>query len=90
MGYKFKPNKGVLKRFRVTKTGKLKHEHELNSHRRSVRTAKKKRALGRPSVLAEGHSRNLRKFAGISGTKPRRTAASKALAAKKAAAEKAK
>jgi large subunit ribosomal protein L35 len=87
MGYKFKPNKGVLKRFRVTKTGKLKHEHELNSHRRSVRTAKKKRALGRPSILAEGHSRNMRKFAGISGLKPRRAAANKALAAKKSEAK---
>ena len=90
MGYKFKPNKGVLKRFRVSKTGKLKHEHELNSHRRSVRTGNKKRALGRPSILAEGHSRNMRKQAGISGTKPKRTAARRALAAKKATAATAK
>ena len=57
MGYKFKPNKGVAKRMKVTATGKLKHRHEKLSHLRSNRTGKLKRALGRPSVLAEGHSR---------------------------------
>jgi len=32
MGYKFKPNKGVAKRMKVTKSGKIKHRHEKNSH----------------------------------------------------------
>ena len=64
MGYKFKPNKGVAKRFRVTATGKMKHRHELSSHLRSGRSEKKKRHLGRPSILAEGHARNLRRMLG--------------------------
>ena len=41
MGYKLKPNKAVLKRFRVTKTGKLKRGHCLTSHLMSGRSAKR-------------------------------------------------
>ena len=58
MGYKLKPKKGVAKRMKVSATGKIKHRHEKLSHLRSNRTGKTKRALGRPSILAEGHSRN--------------------------------
>src|SRR3954469_18837235 len=54
MGYKLKPSKGVAKRMKVTKTGKLKHRHEKNSHLRSARTSKTKRHLGRAGVLHEG------------------------------------
>lgn len=70
MGYKLKPNKGVKSRFKVTATGKLKHSHELNSHLRSRRNAKKKRHLGRRSVLAEGHAKRFRGLLAISGKKP--------------------
>ena len=87
MGYKFKPNKGVAKRMKVTATGKLKHRHEKLSHLRSRRTGKLKRELGRPGLLAEGHSRNMRKFLGIVGKRPRQAAHLKAIAAKEAAAE---
>ena len=90
MGYKFKPNKGVSKRMRISKTGKLKHRHEKNSHLRSGRTSGLKRKLGRTGVLAEGHSRNMRRFIGLSKQKPLRAAHEKALAEKEAAAEKKK
>lgn len=70
MAYKFKPNKAVAKRFRVTATGKLKRGHSLTSHLRSARTAKKKRELRRPEILFEGHARNMRKLMGISGKRP--------------------
>jgi large subunit ribosomal protein L35 len=70
MAYKFKPNKAVKKRFRVTATGKLKRGHSLTSHLRSARTAKKKRELRRPEILFEGHSRNMRKLMGIGGKHP--------------------
>lgn len=80
MGYKFKPSKAVAKRVRVSKTGKLKHSSEKLSHLRSNRTGKKKRELGRPNVLAEGHSRNLRRFLGIVGKRPNQAAKEKALA----------
>ena len=81
MGYKFKPNKGVAKRMKVTKTGKIKHRHEKNSHLRSNRSSKLKRALGRPSVLAEGHARNMRSLLGVSKLKPNKLAHERALAA---------
>ncbi len=70
MGYKYKPNKSVAKRFRATKTGKLKRGHGMTSHLRSSRDAAKKRRLGRPAILAEGHSRNMRLMMGISGRRP--------------------
>ena len=82
MGYKFKPSKGVAKRMRVTKTGKLKHRHEKNSHLRSRRTGKLKRKLGRPGLLAEGHSRNMRRFLGKVGQRPNKVVHDKAIAAK--------
>jgi large subunit ribosomal protein L35 len=90
MGYKLKPNKGVKSRFRVTATGKLKHSHELNSHLRSRRSAKKKRHLGRPAVLDEGHARRFRGIMAISGKKPARIAHQRALAEKQPAAAESK
>ena len=83
MAYKFKPNKAVKKRFRVTAKGKLKRGHSLTSHLRSARTAKKKRELRRPEILFEGHAKNMRKLMGISGNHPstHRAKARKATAA---------
>jgi large subunit ribosomal protein L35 len=46
MAYKMKPNKSVLSRFKVTKTGKLKRHHAKTSHLMSGRTSKTKRRLG--------------------------------------------
>jgi large subunit ribosomal protein L35 len=80
MAYKFKPNKSVKKRFRVSATGKLKRGHSLTSHLRSARTAKKKRELRRPEILFEGHARNMRQMMGISGKRP--NAAAKRAAAR--------
>jgi large subunit ribosomal protein L35 len=82
MGYKFKPNKGVAKRMRVTKTGKIKHRHEKNSHHRSGRSASLKRRLGRPALLADGHSKNMRRFLGIVGVRPKQIAHERELASK--------
>src|SRR5882724_768760 len=88
MAYKYKPNKAVAKRFKVTATGKLKRRHTLSTHLRSARDAKKKRHLGRPAILFEGHARNMRELMGIKGTRPnqiRHERALKAAAAAKAA-----
>ena len=87
MAYKFKPNKSVAKRFKITGTGKLKRHHSLTSHLRSARTAKKKRELRRPEMLFEGHARNMRRLMGIQGTHPRKTAMERALREKKAEAK---
>ena len=82
MGYKFKPNKSIAKRFKVTKTGKLKRHHSLTSHLMSGRDSNKKRKLGRPAILFEGHARNMRRMMGIGGKHPNKVAHDRALAAK--------
>ena len=87
MGYKYKPHKGIKERVAVSKTGKIKHRREKNSHLRSARTAKTKRQLGRSAVLAEGHAKNMREYLGLKGRRPKATAAARA--AKLAAAAKA-
>ncbi len=81
MGYKYKPNKGCTKRFKVTATGKIKRRGTMSTHLRSRRDAAMKRRLGRPAILAEGHARNMRSFMGISGLKPKRIAHDRAVAA---------
>ena len=87
MGYKYKPSKSVAKRFKVSKTGKLKRHHCLTSHLMSARNANKRRKLRKPAILAEGHSRNMRLFMGLSKLKPRKIAHERALEAKEKAAE---
>jgi len=82
MAYKYKPNKAVAKRFKVSKTGKLKRHHGFTSHLMSARSANKRRHLRRPEVLFEGHARNMRKLMGISKLKPAKVAHERALAAK--------
>ena len=90
MGYKFKPSKSVVKRFKVTKTGKLKHRHEKTSHLRSGRDSAMKRRLGRAGVLAEGHAKNMRRYMGVAKLKPNKIAHERALKAKETAAAESK
>ncbi|MCC7350460.1 MAG: 50S ribosomal protein L35 [Phycisphaerales bacterium] len=82
MAYKFKPNKSVLKRFRVSKTGKVKRGHSFRSHLLSGRSSKKKRHLRRSAILFEGHARNMREMIGMSGRRPNQIAHERALDAK--------
>jgi large subunit ribosomal protein L35 len=81
MAYKFKPNKSVKKRFRKTKTGKLKRHHSFTSHLMSARPSSKRRKLRRPAVLFEGHARNMRKLLGISAIRPEKIRHERELAA---------
>lgn len=74
MAYKMKPNKSVMSRFKVTKTGKLKRHHAKTSHLLSARTSKTKRQLGRPAVLYEGIARNMRRLMGVEKKNPIRAA----------------
>ena len=82
MGYKYKPNKAVAKRFKVTRTGKLKRHHAFTSHLMSARPAKRRRKLRRAAILFEGHARNMREFMGISRLKPAQIEHERALAEK--------
>lgn len=85
MAYKFKPTKAMGKRFKVTGTGKVKHRHTLSTHLRSARSSKKKRHMGRPAIMSEGHALRVRAAMGLSGLKPRKVAHERALAEKAAA-----
>ncbi len=86
MGYKYKPNKGCVKRFKVTATGKIKRRGTFSSHLRSRRNAAMKRRLGRPAILFEGHARNMRRFLGVVGKRPAKVVHDRALAAAATAA----
>jgi len=86
MGYKYKPSKSVAKRFKVTKTGKVKGRHGFHSHLMSSRPANRRRKLRKPQLLHEGHARNMRRFMAVSALKPNKIAHDRALAAKKEAA----
>jgi large subunit ribosomal protein L35 len=81
MGYKQKPNKSVAKRFKVSKTGKLKRHHAYTSHLMSARSANKRRKLRKSAVLFEGLARNMRRLMGVSKLKPGKIAHERALAA---------
>ena len=79
MAYKFKPRKAIKKRFKITATGKLKHQRTLRRHLLSNRSGDKKRDLARPDVLSETHAKNLRIAMGVGGLYPARTAKRRAL-----------
>ena len=87
MAYKFKPNKSVAKRLRLTRTGKLKRNHSFHTHLMSSRPASKRRKLRRPAILFEGHARNMRKLMGVSGIHPNKIRHERELAAGKRTAE---
>ena len=74
MAYKFKPRKSIAQRFRVTGTGKLKHERTLRRHLLSGRSGDKKRIMSRPQIMSEGHAKNFREAMGISKLNPRKLA----------------
>ncbi len=57
-----KPNKAVAKRFKVSKTGKLKRHHGFTSHLMSSRSAKRRRRLRGTEIVPEVHARRLRKL----------------------------
>ena len=85
MGYKLKPSKSVAKRFKVTKTGKVKGHHGFTSHLMSARSATKRRKLRKPQLISEGHARRMRVLMGVSGKHPNKVAHERRLAAAKAA-----
>ena len=87
MGYKQKPNKSVAKRFKVSKTGKLKRHHAYTSHLMSARPGKLRSKLRRSAVLFEGLAKNMRRLMVLSKLKPNKVIHERALAAKAKASE---
>jgi large subunit ribosomal protein L35 len=87
MANKYKPNKGMKKRFRVSATGKVKRNHAYTSHLRSARSSKRKRHLRGTAILAEGLAKNIRGWMGMSGVRPKQAAHEKRLKEAAKAAE---
>jgi large subunit ribosomal protein L35 len=85
VGYKQKPNKSVAKRFKVTKTGKLKRHHAYTSHLMSARPANVRRKHRKAAILHEGLARNMRRLIGVSKLKPNQIKHERDLDAKKRA-----
>jgi large subunit ribosomal protein L35 len=50
---KMKTHSGAKKRFRKSSKGKLRARHSFTSHNLGKKSAKRKRHLGRPVVVAE-------------------------------------
>lgn len=48
---KMKSHKGAAKRFRLTKTGKIKHARTKHSHLLTKKSAKRKRKLRKTSII---------------------------------------
>jgi large subunit ribosomal protein L35 len=73
MGYKLKPCKTVLKRFKFSKTGKVKVHGAYHSHLMSARSPERRRKSRRPSVISETLAGNLRRMVNLSGRNPNKT-----------------
>ena len=81
---KLKTSRSAAKRFKFSKTGKVKRHHCFTSHLMSSRPANKRRQLRGSAVLFEGHARNMREMMGLRGLHPNKIAHERALAAKQA------
>ena len=59
MGYKYKPCKAIAKRFKITRTGKVKRHHCFTSHLMSSRSGNKRRHLRKSAIMSEGHAERM-------------------------------
>ncbi|RPJ42894.1 MAG: 50S ribosomal protein L35 [Candidatus Latescibacterota bacterium] len=59
---KIKTNRSAAKRFKKTGTGKLKHGHAYARHLLSGKTPKRKRHLRKPSILARGDEKKMKRI----------------------------
>ncbi|MFQ5653716.1 MAG: 50S ribosomal protein L35 [Planctomycetota bacterium] len=61
----FKPNKGVLKRFRLTGTGKVMRRRAGVNHLLSAKSATRRRRLRQATVCPSCEAKRLRKMIGL-------------------------
>jgi len=59
---KLKTRKSVAKRFRLTKTGKIKRKRAFKSHLLGCKTSKRKRQLGRSDLVSGADVSAIRKM----------------------------
>lgn len=61
---KMKSHSGAKKRFRKTAGGKLRGRHGMTSHILEKKSARRKRKLGRPVVIAKNDEKRVRELLG--------------------------
>lgn len=59
---KLKSNKGVLKRFRLTKKGKVKRSRAFKSHILTKKNRKRKRGLRRGGIVSSADSKRIKRL----------------------------
>ncbi len=69
--YKFKPNKGLLKRVRITKSGKVKHAKAGGRHRKSLHSSAQNRQLRQAKMAPAVEQRRAQKMLGFKIRRPR-------------------
>ena len=62
---KMKTHSGAKKRFKVTGRGKVRGRHAFTSHILEKKSAKKKRALGRPALLSQDDVPRVKRLLGV-------------------------
>ncbi len=62
---KLKTRKGLSKRIRVTRTGKLIRDHAWKSHLRAQKNAKQKRDFRQPQQVSPSDARAVRRALGV-------------------------
>jgi large subunit ribosomal protein L35 len=62
---KMKTHSGAKKRFRTTAKGKVRGRHAFTSHILEKKSAKRKRRLGRPTILSADDSRRAKQLLGV-------------------------
>jgi len=65
MSNKVKPHKGLKKRVKLTKTGKIKHRAAGKSHRMSGKTGKRRRHLRVPRIMDESGAQSIKRMLGV-------------------------
>ena len=63
---KMKSHSGAKKRFKLTGKGKVKARHAMTSHILGKKTSKRKRHLGRPTILEPDDAKRVKKLLGAS------------------------
>ena len=59
---KIKSNRGAMKRFRVTGSGKVKRNKGFKGHLLSTKSKKRKRALRQGALVSPAEQKNIRKL----------------------------
>ncbi len=62
---KIKTRKGVKKRFKVTKKGKLKRSHAFKGHILTKKSAKRKRNLRKSEIVNKADKKRMKKMMGV-------------------------